>query len=178
MFCFVSHPQPCPLIFPHYSVFCFVSPPSGLPINISHYSMFCFVWASPWKIWKWGRLRGRNKTHQGIGKNIKMGTPGGTNGEMGKEPIGQWGNGAVGQWGNGSSFLYNRVMGQWAKNQWRQWEQWLCRACRAPPLPDRGKRDKVPRPSSHYQWSHFLDLNRLFLSVFAFSFAYCSQSIF
>ena len=63
MFCFVSHPQPCPLIFPHYSVFCFASPPSGLPLNISHYSMFCFVWASPWKIWKWGRLRGRNKTH-------------------------------------------------------------------------------------------------------------------
>jgi len=132
-----------------------------LPINIFHYSMFCFVWASPWKIWKWGRLRGRNKTHQGIGKNIKMGTPGGTNGEMSKEPIGRWGNG-----------------GSWAKNQWGQWEQWLWRTCRVPPLPDRGKRDKVLRPSSHYQWSHFLDLNRLFLSVFAFSFAYCSQSIF
>ena len=33
-------------------------------------------------------------------------------------------------------------------------------------------------PSSHYQWPHFLDLNRLFLRVFAFSFAYCPQSIF
>ena len=92
-----------PINISHYSMFCFVSPPSGLPINISHYSMFCFVWASPWKIWKWGRLRGRNKTHQGIGKNIKMGTPGGTNGEMGKEPIGQWGNGAVGQRTNGDN---------------------------------------------------------------------------
>ena len=33
-------------------------------------------------------------------------------------------------------------------------------------------------PSGHYQWSHFLDLNRLFLRVFSFSFAYCLQSIF
>ena len=52
-----------------------------------------------------------------------MGTPGGTNGEMGKgtnRAMGKWSSWAMKQWifislqwGNGA----------WAKDQWRQWEQ-------------------------------------------------------
>ena len=74
--------------------------------------MFCFVGASPWIILKRGRLRGRNKTQQGIGENIKMGKPVGANGVMAKGPMGQnmeqW---AVGQWGFISLQWNNRIMG-------------------------------------------------------------------
>ena len=92
-------------IFP-YCLFCFLSSPAGLPFFNIFSTIPCSVLFLPPQA-----LRGRNKTQQGIGENIKKGKPVETNGVMGKEPIGQWGNGTMGQWGNWAMGLPLFTMG-------------------------------------------------------------------